>query len=504
MPIFNAPQAWLIEAIESVRAQWCNHWELICINDASTMPHVAAILAIYSRADPRIRVLTSPHNVGIARATNFGLRAAVNSYVAFLDQDDYLEPNAVWALLRAAYKSGADLLYSDEIVTSVSIKCVLDVRARPAFSHDYYLSHPYFVHLLCVKRNIAYEVGGWDETMAISADVDFVLRVLEKARIVAHVPSILYRWRTHERSAGHAKRAAVTVSTTGAIQRHLRRIGTAAVVTAGVAFNQFHVEWPRPKGRTLIVVPTKNGLDVLQKAVQSIEQTTDSSEYRLLVIDHRSDDPHTRRYLRSIAKRHIIMPYDSTFNFSKMNNLAVQTHGKGSRFVLFMNNDVEAINPGWLNRLASLAVRPEVGAVAPALLFADRRIQHAGVIIGYGDAAEHVGKFVPFEDATGSRTLGANCTLSSVRDFSAVTAACLMMRRSVFTKINGFCEQFGVGFNDTDLCLRLRHQGYSVLYDGHTALYHHEFSYSSADWRLGPSRRYQPLSGHLGEAVAWR
>jgi glycosyltransferase involved in cell wall biosynthesis len=427
MPVFNTPQVWLVEALESVRGQWCSHWELICVDDGSTAPHVAAILRAYAQADGRIRVLSSPKNVGIAKATNYGLQAAKHDYVAFMDHDDYLEPHAVWRLLRAIKKTEADLIYSDEALTSESINHILDVRARPAFSHDYYLSHPYFVHLICVKRDLAYRVGGWDEKMAISADVDFVLRIIEKANAVAHVPSILYRWRTHGGSAGHAKQEAVTSATVGAIQKHLNHIAVGAVASPGIAFNQFHISWPVPKGRTLIVIPTKNGVDLLRTCVKSIEATVDPARYHLVVIDHQSDDPRTKSYLRTVAKRHTIMPYSGPFNFSRMNNLAVELHGKGCEFVLCMNNDVEAVDPGWLEAMTSLAARPDVGAVGPMLLFSDRRIQHAGVVIGFCDAAEHVGKFLPFEDESESRNLGANCTLTSVRDFSAVTAACILL-----------------------------------------------------------------------------
>jgi GT2 family glycosyltransferase len=474
MPVFNTPQKWLVEALESVRAQWCGHWELICINDASTSPHVAPILAAYARSDPRIRVFTCPINEGIAHATNIGLRAARHSYVAFFDHDDYLEPHAVWRLLRAAHKTGADLIYSDELVTSESIDHILDVRMRPAFSHDYYLSHPYFVHLLCVRRDVAHQACGFDETMHISADVDFVLRVIEQAQTVAHIPAALYRWRTHGGSAGHTNQAAVTSATVAAIQRHLARLGTKAVVSAGVSFNQYRVDWPAPRERTLIVVPTKNGVDLLRKCVQSIERTVDPDLYSLVVIDHQSDDKRTRHYLRNIAARHIVMPYAGPFNFAHMNNLAVRRHGKGCRFVLFMNNDVEAIHPGWLVRLMSLAARRDIGAVGPALIFSDRRIQHAGVIIGYGDAAEHVGKALPLQSDEGERTHGSNCILTSVRDSSAVTGACLLTRRSVFNAVHGFRKELPVAFNDTDLCLRLREHGMRVLYDGNTVLYHHE------------------------------
>ena len=233
MPVFNTPRNWLIEALESVRLQWCSHWELICIDDASTAPHVASILATYARADARIRVFTHPVNRGVAGAVNVGLRACQHAYVAFLDHDDCLEPHAVWRLLRAAHKTNADLIYSDEVVTSELINHILDVRMRPAFSHDYYLSHPYFVHLLCVKRTVAHWIGGWDETMPISADVDFVLRAIEQAKSVAHVPTVLYRWRTHDTRTGHTARAKVTAATVGAIQRHLDRLGTGAVASTG-------------------------------------------------------------------------------------------------------------------------------------------------------------------------------------------------------------------------------------------------------------------------------
>ncbi|WP_158806334.1 glycosyltransferase [Acidisoma sp. L85] len=475
MPVFNTPQAWLIEALESVRAQWCSRWELICVDDGSAASHVLPILRGYAKIDERIRILQSPHNVGTAKATNFGLRAAKYDYVVFMDHDDYLEPHAIWRLIRAVQKSKADLLYSDEVVTSDSIEHILDIRARPAFSYDYYLSHPYFVHLVCVKREIAYRVGGWNEELAISADVDFVLRVIEHANTVAHVPSVLYRWRTHGNSAGHSKQEAVTTTTTMVLQRHLDRTGTKATASPGISFNQYRISWPIPEGRTLIVVPTKNSAELLQKCITSIEETVYPNRYRLVVVDHQSDDRRTKHYLRqTVSKRHIVMPYKGNFNFSRMNNLAVQQHSHGCEFVLFLNNDVEATEKGWLERMTSLAARPGIGIVGPSLLFGDRRIQHAGVIVGYSDAAEHVGKFVTFEDEAGARTLGANCTLTSVRDFSAVTGACLMMRLSVFQEVGGFREEFPVAFNDTDMCLRVRDLGYRVLYDGHTSLYHHE------------------------------
>jgi GT2 family glycosyltransferase len=475
MPVYNTPRAWLLEALESVRHQFCDNWELLCIDDGSTAPHVKTLLESYALADKRVRVLSSPQNVGITRAVNFCLRAARHDYVTFLDHDDYLEPDAIWQLIRAVQITGADFLYGDEALTDENLKGILELRLRPAFSHDYYLSHPYFVHPICVRTALARQIGGWDETMPISADVDFVLRVIEHARSVAHVPAVLYRWRTHETSTGHAKQASVMAATIGALQRHLDRLGLPARVSEGPWFNQFRLDWPDDNGLILIVIPTKNGHVFLRKAVESIERTAAGAAYRLVVIDHESDEPETRAYLDAIASRHVVMPYTGVFNFSRMNNLAVKKHGSDAEFVLFLNNDVEATQDGWLGRLRSLAARSDVGAVGALLMYVDQRVQHAGVVLGFNNSADHALRLQDvWLDKAGRRNLGYNCALSSVRDYSAVTAACIMMRREVFDAVHGFEEKFGIGFNDTDLCLRIRKAGLKILYDGYTILYHYE------------------------------
>ncbi len=484
MPVHNTPRAWLVEALESVRAQFCDAWELVCVDDGSNAPHVADILAGYAARERRIRVLRSAENVGIARAINFGLRAARYGYVAFMDHDDRLEPDAAWQLIRAARQTDADLLYSDEAQTAENIDAITEMRLRPAFSHDYYLSHPYFVHLVCARTDVARRIGGWDEAMAISADVDFVLRMIEAANVVTHVPAVLYRWRTHASSTGHAKQDAVMLATTGALQRHLDRLGTGAQVQPGVWFNQFRVDWPDVPGRVLIVIPTKNKSDLLRTAVDSIERTCRPDDYRLVVIDHESDEPETKAYLERLAVRHTVMPYSGVFNFSAMNNAAVALHGADAAFVLFLNNDVEATQDGWLDRMRRLAARSDVGAVGALLMYVDRNVQHAGVVLGFNESADHALKFQSvFLDANGGpdtqglqarRNLGYNCALTSVRDYMAVTAACMMLRRSVFDQVGGFDEDFGIGFNDTDLCLRVGEAGYRILYDGATILYHYE------------------------------
>ncbi|MBB2161281.1 glycosyltransferase family 2 protein [Gluconacetobacter sacchari] len=499
MPVHDTPQEWLVRAVESVLAQWCGHWELICVDDRSTAPHVAAVLGAFARRDRRIRVLASQANGGIARATNLGLRAACGDYVTFLDHDDCLEPDAVYHLLKAARDSDADFIYSDEATTDENIDSIAEIKARPAFSYDYYLSHPYFVHMLCIRRRIAYEIGGWDEGMAISADVDFVLRALGRVETIAHVPRVLYRWRTHGGSAGHSRQDAVMQATRGAIQRHLDRHHPGATVSDGAGFNQFRVDWPAARGRILIVIPTKNKADLVRAAIESIERTARGEDYRIVVVDHESTDPEAIGYFASLGGRHVVMPYRGDFNYSRINNQAVRKYGGDAEFVLFLNNDVEATSAGWLDRMRRLANRPEVGVVGALLLYPDRRVQHAGVILGFNGSADHAFKFGDVYGPGDARVLGYNCSLTSVRDFSAVTAACMMMRRAVFEQVGGFDESFKIGFNDTDLCLRVREAGFKVLYDGHTVLYHYESATRSVTKQvMHPEDTRRMLERHAG------
>jgi GT2 family glycosyltransferase len=419
-------------------------------------------------------VIASPQNEGIAGATTRGIQAARLGYVALMDHDDVLEPDAVHHLVATAKATGADFMYSDEALTAEDSAVVLDVRARPAFSHDYYLSHPYFVHMVAVRTEIAQRIGGFDTNLPISADVDFILRAIENSRTVAHIPRVLYRWRTHTTSTGHAKQGQVMDATTAAIQRHLDRLGTGAKARPAAEFNQFEIAWPDPGGQVLIIIPTKDGIDVLRQCVESIEATTPPEDYRLVVIDHESKEAKSKKYLAKLAKHHTVMPYKGIFNYALMNNLAVKSHGQGEPFVLFMNNDIEVVEKGWLQRMRSLAARADVGIVGTALMYSDKRIQHAGVILGINGLADHALRFEPVWEQDGSRRLGYNASLTAVREFSAVTAACMMMPRAVFDEVGGFNEAYVVGFNDTDLCLRVGRAGYKVLYDGRTVLFHHE------------------------------
>lgn len=472
MPIYNPNIEWLSEAIESILSQISDSWELICVDDGSEGSEVSNLLQSYARVHTNISYVRLNVNSGISTATNVGIFRSSGDYVAFMDQDDILEPDAVFRILDAAI-AGVDLIYSDEALIEMDRDCVVGFALRPSFSYDYYLSHPYFVHFVSVRRSIALKVGGFDEGMKISMDVDFVLRVIEESYSVSHVPAVLYRWRTHPGSAGHKSAPVVTESTIAALERHHARLGRDMVVSPGKTFNTFKSDNTQSSGRILAIVPTRDRIDLIKPCVESILRTT-GDNLDIVVIDHQSSDLRVINYIKNSGPRVRSMVYEGDFNYSRMNNLAFEQFGEGYEHVLFLNNDIEAIEPGWVERLQGLCSRDGVGIAGAVLLYADDSVQHGGVVVGVGGGvAEHLYRGEPFMHG-GGRNPGYLSGLVSVRDCMAVTGACLMIRAETFKAVNGFDEALPVGFNDVDLCLRVRQAGEKVLIDGHAVLYHYE------------------------------
>lgn len=471
MPIYNPNYQWLFEAIESVVSQISTKWELICVDDGSDVDGVGNFIQENFNEYENIKYIRLSKNSGISSATNIGLFEASGDYVAFMDQDDILEPDAVFRILDAAI-GGYDLIYSDEAIIELDRDCIVGFALRPSFSYDYYISHPYFVHFIAVRKSIAIKIGGFDESMKISMDVDFVLRIIEKSSSVAHVPAVLYRWRTHPGSAGHKGAPAVTEATIAALERHHARMGREIVVSPGETFNTFRSDNIKNSGRILAIIPTKDRIDLIKPCIESILRTTEG-DLDIVVIDHQSVDMRVINLIKESGPRVRAMLYEGDFNYSKMNNLAFEQFGEGYEYVLFLNNDIEAIEPGWVERLRGLCSRDGVGIVGAVLLYADDSIQHGGVVLGMGGAAEHLYRGEPFMHG-GSRNPGYLSGLVSVRDCMAVTGACLMIRAETFKAINGFDEALAVGFNDVDLCLRVKQAGGKVLIDGHAVLYHYE------------------------------
>lgn len=478
MPVYDTNMEWLRAAIGSVRRQIYRNWELLCVDDGSPSGAQADFIEEVASQDARVKLIRHPTNRGVAAASNTALAAATGDFVLTVDHDDVLEPHALFRFAQAIGETGADLLYADEVLTAADdIDVVVGVACRPGFSYDYYLCHPYFVHPVVVRRSVALAAGGYDEGLAISHDVDFALRVIERAGNVVHIPDILYRWRTHQGSLGHQKQTLVAETMRGALARHLARAGHQATVEDGTHFNLFKIRFRAPGpnlARVGVIIPTKNRAALLKRCIGSLERTVHDLDLRMLVIDHASDDLETRRYLGELGRSGTeILPYSGEFNFSRMNNLAVAHLGSDVNFLLFLNNDVEAMAPDWLEAMVDLCSRRDVGAVGATLLYPDDRIQHAGVVVGLQGAAEHVFKFMPFYEG-GQPTTAADYSVLAVRDYSAVTAACMLVRADVFSEVGGFDEALAVGFGDTDLCLRIRQRGYSVLNHGSAVLRHAE------------------------------
>lgn len=472
IPVYNTSSEWLKQAIQSVRAQTYANWELWCVDDCSTNSNVPLILKNAEKEDDRIHVLTQSTNKGISAGTNAALDKVSGSHVLFMDHDDYLEPHALHRFARAIIDTNADLLYGDEANTSEDLNYVHRISSRPVFSHDYYLNHPYIVHPICAKTSLIKAVGGLDVNMKISQDVDLFLRLSEKASSIAHIPDILYRWRLHHGSFGHSTNDfEVKKATMGALERHLDRLNIKGKVSPSVLHhNFFRIEYPlMPNSKVAILIPTKNRADLLENCLTSLRKTVPENLMDIIIIDHESDDPGTLKFLERESKRCKILPYSGEFNFSAIMNFGVKSLPKDKyTHYLFLHDDTMATQPGWIEHLASIAKRPDVGAVGATLLFSNNTIQHSGVVCGLVGTANHVYRHHHYG------IMGSNGTLFSVRDYSAVSAACMMVSAAAFEAVNGFDESFAASLHDTDFCLRLREKGYKILQTPFAVLFHLE------------------------------
>lgn len=476
MPVYDTPEAWLRAAIESVINQAYPHWELCIVNDASPQPHVKRVLEEYRLRDARIKIAHRDRNGQIAIASNNALAMARGEFVALLDHDDELERHALFRLAQAIVEDGPDMVYSDEALITAETGAIHGFFFRPTFSKELLRAHPYIVHLVAFRTALLREIGGFDPTLGISQDYDLILRATEKAVSIAHIPEVLYRWRIHGESAGSKKQDEVMVTSTRILQNHLARLGEKATVEAGSHYNFFDIRYPLREGlRVAIIIPTKNHGELVRQCVDSIERTVKHAAYDIVLVDHASDDPASLTYFTELATRHKVLRYTGSFNFSAINNWAAAQLERVYSHYLLCNNDIEALIEGWLERMLELGQREDTGIVGAKLYYPDgRTVQHAGVCVGMYGLAEHYGKFMDKEVPSLGLRPGYIGSLIANREMSAVTAACMLIRRDAFEKIHGFDEQIAVGFGDIDLCLRVREAGFRVMFCPHAQLLHHE------------------------------
>ena len=476
MPTFNTPEDILRQAVESVKSQIYRNWELCIADDCSTDPNVRKVVQAYADSDVRIKAIFLSKNAGVSAATNRAIKAADGDFVALMDHDDLLEKQAIYRIAEAVVADEPDFIYSDEAIVAADGEKILGFAYRPQFSREYLRSHPYIVHLVAFRATLLSDIGGLDESLSISQDYDLILRATERARKIVHIPEILYRWRTQPSSSGHQQKDRVMDSSKKVLSMHLARTHTPGEVNSGPAFNFFDVRYPLKSGlKVAIVIPTKNHCALVRQCIESIERTVSGIDYEIILVDHDSNDLESIAYFDSIRDRVVVLNYSGPFNFSTINNWATRQISSDFTHYLFCNNDVEAIDEGWLGRMLELGQQQTTGAVGAKLLYPGEEIcQHAGVGVGLFNGAEHYGKFMKVHLPDGSIEQGYMGSMIVNREMSAVTAACVLIRRDVFIEVGGYDEQLAVGFGDVDLCLRIRAAHYDVLFCAHAVLIHHE------------------------------
>ena len=462
MPVYNPDRACLVNAIESVLQQVYENFELCIADDASTESYVKEVLTRYAEKDQRVKVVFREQNGHISEASNSALALVEADYVALMDHDDLLTPDAMfWVAKTIHYNPGVELIYSDEDKMDLQGN-----RYAPYFKPDWnpelLLSHNFICHLGVYKTEKVKALGGFDSAFDGAQDYDLALRYVDEltADQIAHIPHILYHWRAVEGSTAngvHEKPYAEKLIAR-AVESALQRKNRAAEV---IAHKRLHgalrVRYTLPEELPLvsIIIPTRNGFNLLRRCVESILNRTQYENFEMIIIDNGSDDLVAVRYLQKLEDdaRITIIRDDSPFNYAALNNKAV-AQAKGD-IIALLNNDLEVINDDWLDEMVSHADHPEVGAVGAKLYYPDDTIQHAGVIVGLGGVAGHSHKHYPRDNP------GYCGRLLLTQNLSAVTAACLVVRKSVFDVVGGFDEKnLAVAFNDVDLCLRIKEQGF--------------------------------------------
>jgi GT2 family glycosyltransferase len=464
--VASAPNAGhLADSLRSVLDQTYPHWRLCCLSARPPSGDEQSILA-YHAADKRF----VPHWDGTPLSP-----VAQSDHTLWLWQGDFLEPQALHRLATAVLAHDSDVLYSDEVSTSPDdLNRILAVHLRPAFSYDHLLGDDYLGSLLAVRSALLPPLAATAGRFLSRPGLDQLFRILERARGVTHVADVLYR---HRMSPSKLRPAAEPTGDCLAVQRHFSRLEVQAKVHPLAAGLGRSVTFPiRLGSHVAIIIPTRDQGNLLRRCLTSLEATVPAELADVWIVDHQCRDSATLGFFQSLSGRYRVLRYEGPFNFSAINNRAAAEVGRagGYSHLLLLNDDTEALAPGWLEHMLGHACRPEVGIVGALLIYPSRQVQHAGVTVGLHHAADNRGRFLPAFDEHGQCVRGRDSWLLLTRDQAAVTGACLLIRTEVYRQLGGMDERLAVGFGDADLCLRARTKGYKVLIDGQAVLLHHE------------------------------
>jgi GT2 family glycosyltransferase len=474
LPVHNPQRGWLEAAVASVAGQTYGCWQLCVCDDASAEGWVAEYFDALMSSEPRIRFTRSSERLGIAGALNRAGELASGEYAGFLDQDDVLVPYALDCVAQAVQDSQPDLLYSDEDYLDSQGRRVQPIF-KPAFSPDLLRCGMYLGHFLVVRMAQLRELGWFRTGYDGSQDYDLALRLAARTAAIRHIPRVLYHWRQHPDSTALDAAAKPYTQAAGlrALSEAVAPRDAQAAVTAGAFPNTYRVRWSVPANlRASLIVCSRNP-KLLKRCLDAVERRTAHARREIVVVQHRAGDIAAMDRLLD-AGSYVRVPYTGPFNFAAMNNLGAR-HAAGDVLV-FMNDDVEPLDSDWLTAMLAHANRPGVGAVGAKLIYPSGAIQHAGMVIGIMEGAGHLHR----------NTFGSPYWnwLPFTRNVSAVTGACLAIRKSVFEELGGFDESFPVNYNDVDLCLRARQAGYEVIVEPAALLRHFECQSRQAGVRL--------------------
>jgi glycosyltransferase involved in cell wall biosynthesis len=475
MPVYNAPLEFLKQAIESVQAQLYPHWELCIADDASTDVGIRPMLESFAKVDPRIKIVFREKNGHISAASNSALELASGDFVALLDNDDLLPLHAIYHVAKTILaRPNASLIYSDEDKINTAghrydpyFKCELN--------YELLLAQNMICHLGVYRRTLLEKIGGFREGFEGAQDYDLTLRILEQVQPeqVVHIPKVLYHWRAIPGStalAADEKNYAATAARK-AVEEHLQRTGRGGTVAAAPeapALNRVRYALPAHLPLVSIIIPTRDRADILSVCLESVLKKTSYPHFEIIVVDNGSVELDTQQLLaRQPQDKVRVVRDDSLFNYSRLNNLAAKV-ARGN-VVCLMNNDIEVLTPDWLEEMLSFALQPDIGCVGARLWYpGEGGLQHGGVVLGVGGIAGHSHKYL---SRNNSGYFGRAVLHQS---FSAVTAACLVIRREIWEQVEGLDESFAVAFNDVDFCLRVRDAGYRNVWTPYAEMIHHE------------------------------
>lgn len=490
VPAYKTPEAFLRQMMDSLLAQTYANWELCIANASPEDASMEYVLKEYAKKDSRILWKKLEENKGIAENTNEAFAMATGEFAGLLDHDDLLAPNALYEVAKALEtEPDIDVLYTDEDkVRGDEVLEHFQPHLKPDFNIDLLRSNNYICHFFVVRKSLLEKTGGFRREYDGAQDYDFIFRCTQAAGKIHHIPEILYHWRTHQSSTADNPESKLYAFEAGkrAIEENLRQNGLIGEVSHTKDYGFYRVKYP-VQGEPLvsIIIPNKDAKEDLEKCIRSILEKSSYTNYEILIVENNSTGEEIFSYYKELSENSKIrlLRWKREFNYSAINNYGAKK-AKGD-YLLFLNNDTEVISPDWIEEMLGFCQRPDTGIVGARLYFGNNTVQHAGTVIGIGGIAGHM-----FTDMPRERS-GYMHKAAIIQDLSAVTAACMLVKRQVFDEVQGFEEQLSVAFNDVDFCLRVREKQYLVVYDPYVELYHYESKSRGAEDSKEKVRRFQ-------------